>query len=460
MLSGDGPFKSGQILSASALNRLAGRQARATTGTAFQQTSGGDDPDIIGANPPDIIFIKLTAKTGTTPIKYSWKEVKRTASGTWADASRTGTNTNSDLAIEVNNTDLSVTDGYVYMAQRCPQSGEWLFFLRRNRVVTRGTTLSLSASVNAMFSFSICQDYNWMQQQGRIAWDLNANLNGTAQISQIKYQTSPDNATWTDLKTYNQSVDPDPTANPYSVSIPVGYWVRAVGTTSYIAVFVLASNQMTGKRGAYSTPVSNTVYSSSVQVPSGTGTWTNSFALTWTCNNLNGPAQPAEPSSVSITQWGAVWSGGTYRTSSLYDGGTWAVIIDPPGTSPGSVTVGGVTIAYDYWTTRSGCTLRGNESGKTFFGYSIGGGTFTVSGASLKWVPYTAASVDAYGYAPQGSTFVNAATSLTGGIPTIGSGPAFTNVTWNIPSTTIITALPISYIGTNSLGNSVTVNVS
>lgn len=131
MQSGDGLFHAGDILTAAQLNRLAGQRSRVAAGQTFLQSSGGDDPDVFGSTSPDVIWIKLTGKTGTSPIKYSWKEVKRTQTGAWQDVQRTGSNAATDTAIEANNSDLSTTDNYVYQARRSPQSGEWIFFLRR-----------------------------------------------------------------------------------------------------------------------------------------------------------------------------------------------------------------------------------------------------------------------------------------------------------------------------------------
>jgi hypothetical protein len=72
-------------------------------------------------------FIKLTSKTGSTPIKYGWtfQNHDRTTDA-WSDGVVTG-DTTANWAEELNNADLSVTDNKRYRARLNPQSGRLIF---------------------------------------------------------------------------------------------------------------------------------------------------------------------------------------------------------------------------------------------------------------------------------------------------------------------------------------------
>lgn len=121
--TGDGPFQRGERLTASRLNDLAkGVPVFMTGGTITESPTG----KLINVDQPENIYIRLTGKTGSSPIKYAWKEVVRLANGTWLNTPRTANYTD-DYAIELNNSNLSTTDNYVYRAERSPHSGEWLF---------------------------------------------------------------------------------------------------------------------------------------------------------------------------------------------------------------------------------------------------------------------------------------------------------------------------------------------
>lgn len=126
------PFRRGEILTADKLNTaLAGRPLTVSGSGRLSRDAKGD---VVTVDQPETIYLRLTGKTGSTPIKYSWKEVYRNSAGAWVNTDRTGT-TSGDYAIELNNSDLSTTDNYVYRAERSPESGEWLFFLRRSGIV-------------------------------------------------------------------------------------------------------------------------------------------------------------------------------------------------------------------------------------------------------------------------------------------------------------------------------------
>lgn len=127
-----GPFRRGEILTAQKLNEAFSGRPIAVSGSG--RLSRDAKGDVVTIDQPETIYLRLTGKTGTTPIKYSWKEVYRNAAGAWINTDRTGT-TSGDYAIELNNSDLSTTDNLVYRAERSPESGEWLFFLRRSAAI-------------------------------------------------------------------------------------------------------------------------------------------------------------------------------------------------------------------------------------------------------------------------------------------------------------------------------------
>lgn len=131
--TGDGPFQRGERLTAAKLNDLAdGRKLNAAGSARINRDTAGE---VIQVDDAEIIFIRLTDKDTTkTPIRYSWKEVVRNTDSSnntvWLDTTRTALKTD-DYAIELNNQNLSTSDGYVYRAERSPHTGEWLFFLRK-----------------------------------------------------------------------------------------------------------------------------------------------------------------------------------------------------------------------------------------------------------------------------------------------------------------------------------------
>ena len=129
------PFKRGEILTAAKLNAAIGNSRRLTV-AGDGAVSNDADGDVVRVDGYSNIYIRLTSKTGTNPIKYAWTEVFRNANGTWSNTTNNGT-TSGDYAIELNNSNLSTSDNYVYRAERSPESGEWLFFFEaqpnRNR---------------------------------------------------------------------------------------------------------------------------------------------------------------------------------------------------------------------------------------------------------------------------------------------------------------------------------------
>jgi len=123
-------FVRGEILTAEKLNdALSGRRLTVAGDAA---TSYDADGDVVRVDGYSNIYIRLTSKTGTNPIKYAWTEVYRNANGTWSNTTNNGTTTG-DYAIELNNSNLSTSDNYVYRAERSPESGEWLFFFEAQR---------------------------------------------------------------------------------------------------------------------------------------------------------------------------------------------------------------------------------------------------------------------------------------------------------------------------------------
>ena len=143
---GDGAFRTGERLTADKLNNLAAGRPLTVTGAGH--TDRGSGGDVVAIDQAEVIYIRLTGKDTTkTPIRYAWKEVARKGAISaatdplWIDVpSRIGTLT-SDAATEINNTNLSTTDNYVYRAERSPNTGEWLFFLRRR---TLGNTANIT----------------------------------------------------------------------------------------------------------------------------------------------------------------------------------------------------------------------------------------------------------------------------------------------------------------------------
>jgi hypothetical protein len=170
METGSGPFKKGERLTAQKLNQLADGVPFTVTGGALTHNPRGN---IVHIDQPENIYIKLTGKTGTSPIKYGWKEVVRLANGTWLDTARTANYTD-DYAVELNNSNLSTTDGYIYRSERSPHTGEWLFFLRRNRKCgIDGYCLRLPSTINfstVSCTFSTANVPIWTYAPGMVVY--------------------------------------------------------------------------------------------------------------------------------------------------------------------------------------------------------------------------------------------------------------------------------------------------
>lgn len=159
-----GPFRRGEILTAQKLNEaLTGRPITVSGSGRLSRDAKGD---VVTVDQPETIYLRLTGKTGTTPIKYSWKEVYRNAAGAWVNTARTGT-TSGDYAIELNNSDLSTTDNLVYRAERSPESGEWLFFSRSGTVSACNCSLILLTDSGVTSGCNITYDAN---HYGLSAW--------------------------------------------------------------------------------------------------------------------------------------------------------------------------------------------------------------------------------------------------------------------------------------------------
>ena len=72
-------------------------------------------------------YIKLTDKTGSSPIKYAWQYQNHDrTTDTWSDGFVTG-DTTANWAEELNNASLSTTDNKRYRARVNPQSGRVIF---------------------------------------------------------------------------------------------------------------------------------------------------------------------------------------------------------------------------------------------------------------------------------------------------------------------------------------------
>jgi hypothetical protein len=123
--NGQVPFQRGERLTAAKLNEWVTKRP-SVEAFGHSHNEGG----AVFTDERETMFVRLTNKTGSAPIKYAWQEVYRAANGTWVNMTHTGNVTN-DYAIELNNANLSITDNYVYRAERSLTTGEWLFFLMR-----------------------------------------------------------------------------------------------------------------------------------------------------------------------------------------------------------------------------------------------------------------------------------------------------------------------------------------
>lgn len=87
-----------------------------------------DDGNIaISVDQDEQFYIRLTDKTGTSPIKYAWQYQNHDrTTDTWSDGFVTG-DTTANWAEELNNASLSTTDNKRYRARINPQSGRVIF---------------------------------------------------------------------------------------------------------------------------------------------------------------------------------------------------------------------------------------------------------------------------------------------------------------------------------------------
>lgn len=194
------PFKRGEILTAAKLNAALGNSRRLTV--AGDGASSVDaDGDVVRVDGYSNIYIRLTSKTGTNPIKYAWTEVYRNANGTWSNTTNNGT-TSGDYAIELNNSNLSTSDNYVYRAERSPESGEWLFFLRRSR--TPVTNIRVIPILLANTSLS-CSRPDF--ESSDLA--LSANAPSCYQIANVTLRMQDYNGNWSTLKTWTDRTESD-----------------------------------------------------------------------------------------------------------------------------------------------------------------------------------------------------------------------------------------------------------
>lgn len=190
-----GPFRRGEILTAQKLNEAFSGRPLAVSGSG--RLSRDAKGDVVTIDQPETIYLRLTGKTGTTPIKYSWKEVYRNAAGAWVNTDRTGT-TSGDYAIELNNSDLSTTDNLVYRAERSPESGEWLFFLRRSAT----TGLPITVMPTGQFFGGNCT-------LPQIVFNgLTANAPDCYRIASVTLRMQNDTGAWSTLKTWTELTDP------------------------------------------------------------------------------------------------------------------------------------------------------------------------------------------------------------------------------------------------------------
>jgi hypothetical protein len=202
------PFKRGEILTAAKLNAAIGNSRRLTV--AGDGASSVDaDGDVIRVDGYSNIYIRLTSKTGTNPIKYAWTEVFRNANGTWSNTTNNGTTTG-DYAIELNNSNLSTSDNYVYRAERSPESGEWLFFLRRSQTVTGQLNFRFTGTANTSVSPDI---FSFSKQWGRTnnvtkgtgCPSSNVTNSQNSTYNNITFYYTPNGGSRTDLVTYENN---------------------------------------------------------------------------------------------------------------------------------------------------------------------------------------------------------------------------------------------------------------
>jgi hypothetical protein len=204
------PFRRGEILTADKLNAaLAGRPLTVSGSGRLSRDAKGD---VVTVDQPETIYLRLTGKTGSTPIKYSWKEVYRNSAGAWVNTDRTGT-TSGDYAIELNNSDLSTTDNYVYRAERSPESGEWLFFYNQGATGSCNCSLILLTDSGVPSYCNLTYDSN---HYGLVAWG-NSTPNHYA-INNATLSYGDGTGSLTELKKWESSNSTKPVA--YAWDLP------------------------------------------------------------------------------------------------------------------------------------------------------------------------------------------------------------------------------------------------
>jgi len=215
------PFKRGEILTAAKLNAAIGNSRRLTV-AGDGAVSTDADGEVVRVDGYENIYIRLTGKTGSNPIKYSWTEVFRNANGTWSNTTNNGT-TSGDYAIELNNSNLSTSDNYVYRAERSPESGEWLFFLRRSQTVTSLLNFRFTGTANSSFSpdiFSFAKQWfrtnNVTKGSGCPSSNVTDSQNAT--YNNITFYYTPNGGSRTNLVTYE---------NNGTANSPINVWQSA-----------------------------------------------------------------------------------------------------------------------------------------------------------------------------------------------------------------------------------------
>lgn len=237
MAQNESPFSKGERLTAVKLNDLAAGRPIVVTGDGVGNRSGGRDS--IEIHKPEVIYIRLTEKDTTkTPIRYGWKEVDRlgnptaTANATWGNMANRTAKTTTDYAIELNNQNLSVSDNYIYRAERSPATGEWLFFLRKKQ----GTPIFLSLSIGTQSSG--CDPVPILVKDGMRAWGSSAPTWYRIKSSTLRWKDY--SGTWTTLQTWDSLTDPEPSSYtftaPYvpTAAQPITFEYSAVTTDGTI----------------------------------------------------------------------------------------------------------------------------------------------------------------------------------------------------------------------------------
>jgi hypothetical protein len=213
MAQNEGPFSKGERLTAVKLNDLATGRPISVTGDGVGNRSGGRDS--IEIHKSEVIYIRLTEKdVGKTPIRYGWKEVDRlgnptsTVNATWGNMANRTAKMTTDYAIELNNQNLSVSDNYIYRAERSPSTGEWLFFLRRKQ----GTPIVLSLSIGTKASG--CEPVPILVKDGMRAWGASAPTWYRIKSSTLRWKDY--NGTWTTLQTWDSLTETEPSSYTFS----------------------------------------------------------------------------------------------------------------------------------------------------------------------------------------------------------------------------------------------------